>query len=73
MKFRVKNEVSCFGVGTTTYYPGDILEGPEEWKANKFLEPLPEPAKPIPTIAVIPAEPETTQKKPPKETGSKRR
>lgn len=73
MKFRVTKEVSCFGVGTTTYYPGDIVEGPEEWKQNTFLEAIAEPAKTIPIIAVTPVAPEGTGKTPTRESGSKRR
>lgn len=65
MKFRVTNKVSCFGVGTTVYYPGDIVEGPEEWKTNTFLEPIPEPAKPA---EPPPATAENTSKPGPEES-----
>jgi hypothetical protein len=45
MKFRVSNKVSCFGVGSSVYYPGDIVEGPKEWAVTNshILEPIPEP------------------------------
>jgi hypothetical protein len=61
MKFRVSKKVSCFGVGSSVYYPGDIVEGPEEWvKTNShILEPIPEPkqAETHPPLAITaPAE-----------------
>lgn len=43
-----------FGVGSTVYYPGDIVEGPDEWKEiNPFLEPLPEPKPIIITVTSV--------------------
>lgn len=63
MKFRVKNTVSRFGVGSIVYLPGDIVEGPEEWATINIhiLEVIPEPKQTGTTapqgVAIVTGEP----------------
>ena len=68
MKFKVTKQVCMFGVGSAVYYPGDIVEGPDEWvKTNPFLEPIPEPLATLSNttrVVMVPSTPTTPTAEP---------